>query len=201
MRVCMPARILNVQIPCEFQNGVPDDVHTHGRSEREDLAVEAHKVTNSKTGAETSGLFYPQEGDCIVALNYVSFRVPPDWLDVDPPTGAKSWNTEGRRSLWKVCSFCAFALAYLSMCVKPDSESRCDVLQDFIETVWHRQLEKALRVQPSYLELERGIPGWLGTTWEPYGLSLSWSVPCDLWGSVMSMHETCVCVCVCVCVC
>ena len=105
MRVCMPARILNVQIPCEFQNGVPDDVHTHGRSEREDLAVEAHKVTNSKTGAETSGLFYPQEGDCIVALNYVSFRVPPDWLDVDPPTGAKSWNTEGRRSLWKVCLF------------------------------------------------------------------------------------------------
>ena len=86
------------------------------------------------------------------------------------------------------------------MCVKPDSEPRCDVLQDFIETVWHRQLEKALRVQPSYLELERGIPGWLGTTWEPYGLSLSWSVPCDLWGSVMSMHETCVCVCVCVCV-
>ena len=71
------------------------------------------------------------------------------------------------------------------------------MLQDFIETVWHRQLEKALLVQPSYLELERGIPGWLGTTWEPYGLSLSWSVPCDLWGSVMSMHETCVCVCVC----
>ena len=106
MRVCMPGRILNVQIPCEFhRTRCLITCTSHGRSEREDLAVEAHKVTNSKTGAETSGLFYPQEGDCIVALNYVSFRVPPDWLDVDPPTGAKSWNTEGRRSLWKVCLF------------------------------------------------------------------------------------------------
>jgi hypothetical protein len=36
--------------------------------------------------------------------------------------------------------------------------------------VWTRQLEKAVHVQPSYMELERGISGWLGTSWEPYGV-------------------------------
>jgi hypothetical protein len=114
--------------------------------DRGDLVVEAHKVVNTKTGTETSGLFYPKEGDRIVGLNYVSFRIPPNWLDIDPPTGAKSWNPDGRRTLWK----------------------------DFIEGLWHRQVQKALTVQPSYIEFERGISGWLGTTWEPYGVSLWW---------------------------
>ena len=61
---------------------------------------------------QTSALFYPKDGDRIVGFNYVSFRVPPNWLEIDPPTGAKSWNAEGRRTLWK----------------------------DFIEEVWTRQL-------------------------------------------------------------
>jgi hypothetical protein len=60
--------------------------------------------------------------------------------------GAKSWNTDGRRSLWK----------------------------DFIEGLWHRQVQKSLHVHPSYMELERGLVGWLGTSWEPFGVSLSW---------------------------
>ena len=55
--------------------------------------------------------------------------------------GAKSWNTDGRRMLWK----------------------------EFIESLWLRQVEKSMFVQPSYLELERGISGWLGTSWEPFG--------------------------------
>ncbi len=44
------------------------------------------KVLNTKTGAETSSYFYPKEGDRVVGFNYVSFRIPPNWLDVDPPT-------------------------------------------------------------------------------------------------------------------
>ena len=54
--------------------------------DRVDLSVEPHKVLNGKTGADTSGFFYPREGDRVVGFNYVSFRIPPNWLDIDPPT-------------------------------------------------------------------------------------------------------------------
>jgi len=63
--------------------------------DRGDLSVEAHKVTNTKTGTETSGLFYPKEGDRVIGFNYVSFRIPPNWLDIDPPT-VKPMQLSGR---------------------------------------------------------------------------------------------------------
>ena len=33
-----------------------------------------------KSGAETSGWFYPREGDRILSLNYAVFRPPANWL-------------------------------------------------------------------------------------------------------------------------
>lgn len=54
--------------------------------DRGDLVVEPHKVLSAKTGTETSAFFYPKEGDRVVGFNYVSFRIPPNWLDIDPPT-------------------------------------------------------------------------------------------------------------------
>ena len=56
---------------------------------------------------------------------------PVNWLEVDPPCGKSAWNTEGRRLLWK----------------------------DHIEAVWHQSVEQMKSVNPSYVELGRGVGG------------------------------------------
>jgi hypothetical protein len=38
-------------------------------------------------------------------------------------------------------------------------------------------IESATNCNPSYLELGRGVGGWLSVTYEPYGLCLNWTLP------------------------
>lgn len=47
--------------------------------------------------------------------------------------------------------------------------------KDHFDRLWHRTAEKATVINPCYLEMERGVSGWLGTTWEAYGIALKWS--------------------------
>ncbi|EKX36875.1 hypothetical protein GUITHDRAFT_116897 [Guillardia theta CCMP2712] len=122
-----------------------DEISGKKGHERGDMYIRPHKIV-SKAGTESSGWYYPREGDRVIAFNYTIFKAPANWLDVDPPGPVKSWSTDGRRMLWK----------------------------EFFESLWQHSVERALVTNPCYLELERGISGWLGTTWEAYGLSLSW---------------------------
>lgn len=43
-------------------------------------AVHLYWQVVSRAGVETSGYYYPKEGDRIICLNYVSFRPPTNWL-------------------------------------------------------------------------------------------------------------------------
>ena len=76
-------------------------------------------------------MFAPRKGDRILSINYKELVPPVNWLEVDPPCGKSAWNTEGRRLLWK----------------------------DHIEAVWHQSVEQMKSVNPSYVELGRGVGG------------------------------------------
>jgi hypothetical protein len=123
---------------------------------RDDVAVFTRNFVRSSrasgSGVAQDMVFAPRKGDRILSINYRELVPPGNWLDVDPPAGGKTaWNTEGRRLLWK----------------------------DYIESQWTQAVEETKSINPTYVELGRGVGGWLSVTYEPYGLCLNWLSQAD----------------------
>ena len=56
-----------------------DEISGKKGHERGDLYIRPHKIV-SKAGTESSGWYYPREGDRVIAFNYTIFKAPANWL-------------------------------------------------------------------------------------------------------------------------
>ena len=120
---------------------------------REDVVVLTRNLPRSSrpSGGSVAQdmVFAPRKGDRILRMNYRELVPPVNWLDVDPPGGKSAWNAEGRRLLWR----------------------------NHMEQQWLQAVNDMKQVNPSYVELGRGVGGWLSVSYEPYGLCINWLDP------------------------
>ncbi|EKX36497.1 hypothetical protein GUITHDRAFT_145665, partial [Guillardia theta CCMP2712] len=121
-------------------------IHHLGRDEVHVLTRNQPRAAVRGGGVGQDMIFAPRRGDRVVSCNYRELVPPANWLEVDPPGGTQAWNVEGRRLLWK----------------------------ERVEGAWREALREIDEVNPTLLELERGVGGWLSVTYEPYSLCLAW---------------------------
>ncbi|KAJ1472145.1 hypothetical protein T484DRAFT_1915221, partial [Baffinella frigidus] len=117
--------------------------------ERDDVVVltrNACRPLKSAAPVSPDMVFAPRKGDRILSLNYRPLTPPSNWLHSDPPGGVQAWSVDGRRLLWK----------------------------QHLEREWADALASAQSVNPTYVELDRGVGGWLSVSYEPYGLCIVW---------------------------